>query len=177
MTASTQMNLQSVLALQQQSLFGKHDPVFRMILSSVLAGAVLAFQIVMTVITGKSNSLGWTVCLVVSAVFALLLYMALLLPRLMYKNMGNMKDAWNTYTFLEDKMQIETRSGEAYHATAELAYSAILRVAETSQYFFIYTTAQSAFVIDKSRIEGGSYEELRELLIGRPQTHYIACRY
>ena len=114
---------------------------------------------------------------IVAAVVMQLYYMALILPRLMYKNMGKMKDAVNLYTFGEEKMTIETDGADAYHATGELDYSAIQRVAETSEFFFLYTTSQAAFVIDKNKIEGGTYEELRQILTANGKTQYIACRW
>lgn len=55
-------------------------------------------------------------------------------------------------------------SGEAYNSHQEIDYGKLLKAVEKNEWFMLYITSVSVYVINKSEITEGTPDELRELL-------------
>lgn len=78
---------------------------------------------------------------------------------------GQFAEIVNTYVFGEDRFQIETKIGKKAE-TKEVLYSELVRVVERKDAFYLYVSAQLAFLIQKKNIVEGTAEDLRRLLLG-----------
>ena len=73
-------------------------------------------------------------------------------------------------------MKVFTKS-EEYNGEAEIEYSVFIKIYETSKYFFLYQTNNQVFLVDKSTIEGGSVEGIRNKLSSFVKDKYFICKY
>ena len=87
-----------------------------------------------------------------------------------------MKDAENEYIFCDNVLKTFTKSQE-YNGEAKFEYSLFVKVYETSKYFFMYQTNNQVLIVDKSTIEGGTVEEIRNKLSAFVKDKYILCKY
>lgn len=68
----------------------------------------------------------------------------------------------NTYTFHENRFEIVTRiKNKREHK--EVLYDDLIAVKERKNAFYLYVTAQLAFLVEKKNITEGSAEELRSI--------------
>ena len=98
------------------------------------------------------------------------------LHKIQYNAMAKLKDAENEYLFCDNILKIYTRSAD-YNAEAEVEYSFFVKVYETSKHLFLYQTKNQVFIVDKSTIEGGTAEDIRNKLFGFLKNKYIVCKY
>ena len=87
-----------------------------------------------------------------------------------------MRDAENIYLFGDDILKVFTKS-EEYNGEAEMEYSLFAKVYETSDYFFLYQANNQAFLVDKSTVEGGSVDDIRNKLSSFVKDKYYICKY
>lgn len=97
------------------------------------------------------------------------------MPRIQYKSLAKMKDIENTYTFCDDAFKVSSKSDE-YNSETQIAYSMLLKVYESSEYFFLYHASYQCFIVKKSSIEGGSVDDLRNKLYSVVKKYNI-CHY
>ena len=175
-TASAVHDLRSFKALYRLMLCGRHDPKGRLTLFLTVYGILYAIIIAELIILGGSTLL--YVVLGVSAAFILLYcYMYFLLPRIKYKAAGSPKDMRNSYVFMEDELRVNTFKGEEQLQKDTLKYPELFKVMESSEYFFIFMSRQSVYLVDKSTIHNGTREDIMGALAALPKGKYIACRY
>ena len=67
------------------------------------------------------------------------------------------------FTFHDDHF-VSTSTGELSTGTAEVKYTALYRVFETKDCFYLYQQMSSSFIIEKSNFTSGTPEELSEIL-------------
>ena len=77
----------------------------------------------------------------------------------------------------QDKKIDAYTKGEAYNGQAEIKYALLVKVMETSKYFFLYQNNTQVFIVDKSMIVGGTAEEIRNKLSSVTRNRYIICKY
>lgn len=99
-----------------------------------------------------------------------------ILPEIQYRSLAKMKDTENNYIFTENTLKIQTKS-EVHSGESEIEYAMIQKVYETSGYFFIYITGNQVFIVDKSTVEGGSHDDIRNKLGDYLKDKYIICKY
>ncbi len=99
-----------------------------------------------------------------------------ILPEIQYKSLSKMKETENNYIFSDNVLKIQTKS-EVHSGEHEIEYAMIQKVYETSGYFFIYITRNQVFIVDKSTVEGGSHEDIRNKLGDYLKGKYIICKY
>lgn len=87
-----------------------------------------------------------------------------------------MKETENEYVFCDDVLRTFTKSQE-YNGEAVIECSLFVKVYETSKYFFMYQTNNQVSIVDKSTIEGGTVEEIRNKLSAFVKDKYILCKY
>ena len=109
-------------------------------------------------------------------IIALDLYLYFVAPKLRYRALEKMKDIENNYLFKDNALKVSSKS-EEYSGEAEIEYSLFIKVYETSAYFFLFQPNNQAFIIDKSTIEGGSADDIRNKLTSFVKNKYFICRY
>ena len=98
-------------------------------------------------------------------------YLYFILPKIRYKALVKMKGTENEYTFCEDVIKIVTTNND-YNGTAEINYSLLVKVCETSKYFFLFQTKNQVLVVDKSTIENGTADDVKNKLISYVRDKY-----
>ena len=172
--AKCKSNFESIRALTYLSLSKKANPKKRFLTWSIISG-VLAVIIVLEMIIFSDAMFIELLCVAV-VLFLLECYLYLILPKIRYKALAKMKDAENEYVFCDNVLKTFTKSKE-YNGEAEIEYSLFVKVYETSGYLFLYQTNNQVFVVDKSTVEGGTIEEIRNKLSFYVKDKYIICKY
>ena len=173
--AKCKFNFDSIRALNHLTMFKKADPKKRLIFWFV------AFAILFVVIILEIVAFGFDTTLAVLLgveIFGLLLiyFWYFIIPKIQYKSLAKMQNVENQYIFCDDVLKTFTKSQE-YNGEAEIEYSLFVKVYETSKYFFMYQTNNQVFIVDKSTIEGGTVEEIRNKLSAFVKDKYILCKY
>ena len=173
--AKCKFGFESISALTHLTMFKKANPKNRMIFWSV-AFAVL-FAIIILEIIAFGMDLILLVLLGVEILWLMMMcFWYFIIPRIQYKALAKMKDAENEYVFCDNVLKTFTKSQE-YNGEAEIEYSLFVKVYETSKYFFMYQTNNQVLIVDKSTIEGGTVEEIRNKLSAFVKDKYILCKY
>ena len=172
--AKCKFDFDSIRALTHLSLFKKANPKKRFLTWSIIS-AILAVVIIFEIIVFSDAMLIELLC-VAGVLFLLECYLYFLLPKIRYKALAKMKDAENEYIFCDNVLKTFTKSQE-YNGEAEIEYSLFEKVYETTNYLFLYQTNNQVFIVDKSTIEGGTVEEIRNKLSAFVKNKYIVCKY
>ena len=172
--AKCKFDFDSIRALTHLSLFKKANPKKRFLTWSIIS-AILTVVIIFEIIVFSDAMLIELLC-VAGVLFLLECYLYFLLPKIRYKALAKMKDAENEYIFCDNVLKTFTKSQE-YNGEAEIEYSLFEKVYETTNYLFLYQTNNQVFIVDKSTIEGGTVEEIRNKLSAFVKNKYIVCKY
>ena len=156
------------------SLFKKANPKKRFLTWSIVL-TILAVIIVLEMIIFSDAMLIELLCVAI-VLFLLECYLFFLLPKIRYKALAKMVDTENEYIFCDNVFKTFTKNKE-YNGEAEIEYSLFVKVYETSKYIFMYQTNNQVFIVDKSTIEGGTVEEIRNKLSAFIMDKYILCKY
>ncbi len=173
--AKCRFDFNSIRALTHLSLFKKANPKKRITFWSV-AFAILFIIIIFEIIAFGADTI-LLVLLGVEIVWLILMYFwYFIIPKMQYKSLAKMKDAENEYIFCDNVLKVFTKSQE-YNGEAEIEYSLFVKVYETTQYLFLYQTNNQVFIVDKSTVEGGTAEDIRNKLSTYVKNKYIICKY
>lgn len=174
-TASCQMTLESIKALVHLSMFRKGDPKKRMISFFILAAAVFLIVMGEIFLVGPDGTL--VILLLVMAVLCLLMCCNYYwLPKLQYNKMAHLRGAVNTYTFREEDVLIATQA-EGFSGESTVGYGTIVKAMETRDYFFLYQTKATVYLVDKSTVSSSKAAQLRKKLQTSIGGKYILCDY
>lgn len=172
--ASCRLDLESMKALVHLRAYRNKNPKKRLTALLIMLPLLYALIIFEMVVFGISALL--VVMLVVTVALTFLtVYTHFLLPKASYKRLGVMQGSVNSYTFRDEDIVVSTKGSE-YNGDALISYSVIVSVSETSRYFFLTQTNSTAFVVDKSTVEGGTAEQLRQKLQA-VVPKYVICKY
>ena len=173
--AKCKFDFESIRALTHLSMFKKANPKNRMIFWS--AAFAILFIIIILVIIAFGFDTTLAVLLGVEIFGLLLIYFwYFIIPKIQYKSLAKMQNVENQYIFCDDVLKTFTKSQE-YNGEAEIEYSLFVKLYETSKYLFLYQTNNQVFIVDKSTIEGGTVEEIRNKLSAFVKDKYILCKY
>ncbi len=89
----------------------------------------------------------------------------------MYKRSGAYRDTVNEFVFTDDALTARTNA-EGMNESASVAYSSLVKLTETDDYFMIFPDNKRFLVVDKATVEGGTVDELREKLLSVPGIEY-----
>ena len=165
----------SIRALSHLQFYGKYNPKVRMRLRMCFYLAVLSLFVVNIILFGFEQKFltMFVVCLLVIffECFAFFIY-----PKIQFRAMAKLQYASNEYTFCDDVLKVVTVS-DYFQGNEELRYSLFIKVYETSAFFFLFQTKTQVLIVDKSTIENGTEEEIRNQLTASMQGKYIVCHY
>ena len=106
----------------------------------------------------------------------LMAFLYFMLPGITYKSNKNLQNIENKFVFSDDEITIASEN-QGYKGNATMKYNLINKVYETKKYIYIYINRAQAYIIDKTQIDGGRIEELRETITSRiPKKKYIICK-
>ena len=172
--AKSKFDYDSVAAITHLSVFKKRNPKKHFIISTIISAiCVVSFKILMTLFYDFIFMELFAISILVLILEG---YLYLILPRITYNALKKMKNTENEYIFNDNILNIFSKSAE-YTGTAQIEYSLFVRAYETSEFFFLYQTNNQAFVVDKSTIENGTAEEIRNKLKSFIGNKYIVCKY
>lgn len=161
-------DFESVKALTHLSMYRKVNPHKCFMLIVIFFG----LSLLMALFLIHSRVLSIVSC----AIFILGCFLHFVYPRIQFRALNKLQYMENEYTFFDDHISVSSK-GEEYNGTAELKYSLIPKVVESSRYFFIYQSKNAVFIVDKATITGGSVEDIRDKLIGFVGKKYMICNY
>ena len=173
--AKCRYDFDSIKALTHLSAYKKSDPKKAMQLRAGLC-SVLLFAIIAEHITIGLHLLAIILISAVLIVLLLDLFMYFVLPKIQFKALAKMRAVENDYLFCDNVLKITTKS-EEYNGEAEIEYSLFVKVYETSKYFFIYQTGNQVLLVDKSTVDGGSVDDIRNKLSSFVKNKYYICKY
>lgn len=123
------------------------------------------------------NSIFLVILLAVFVIVILLqIYMYFGLPKIRYKSVDKFVNLQNNFIFTEKNMIVSSDMGD-YSGTTNIEYSILFKVMETSEYFFVFIQKQQVFLVDKSTVQGGTIEDVREVIKNALGKQYIICKY
>ena len=173
--AKCKFDFDSIRALTHLTMFKKANPKKRLIFWSV-AFAILFIVIILEIIAFGMDLILLVLLGVEMLWLMLMCFWYFIIPKIQYKSLAKMKEIENEYVFCDDVLRTFTKSQE-YNGEAVIEYSLFVKVYETSKYFFMYQTNNQVFIVDKSTIEGGTVEEIRNKLSAFVKDKYILCKY
>ncbi|MBQ3005583.1 MAG: YcxB family protein [Clostridia bacterium] len=184
--ASVQHNFETSKALAYITAFKKYNPKKRFIFLTVLRLVLLLVVVFELAILlyfesayGIVYNFKWFMILFIIISLWLIasgFWVYYFFPKIQYNSMLKMKNFRDEY-FFSDEAFIDTVSNEEYNERTEIRYSMLFKVYETSQYFFIFRNKIEAYVVDKSTIEGGTAEDIRNKLSEVLKDKYYICNY
>ena len=70
-----------------------------------------------------------------------------------------------------------TSIGAAFSGESRVEYPVFVKVFETSRYFFLFQTKNQVYPVDKSSLESGCADEIRNKLKEFVKNQYKICKY
>ncbi len=173
--AKSKYDYEAIRALIRISAFKKDNPKVVYIVSVVYGLSLAMIITVAGMFYGWMNMYNYLLGVIV---FILLLmnWAYFWLPKITYNKMVEFRNLENEFTFLDDSLKIISKNGK-YTGEAEFKYSILPKVIENSKYILVYQNKSQAYIVDKSTIEGGTVEELRNVLQAKINGKYIICKY
>ncbi len=173
--AKCKYDFDSVKALIHLTMFKKTNPKKRLMFWTVAFAILFGIIILEMVVFGVDSIL--LVLLGVEIIWLIVLYFCyFFIPKIQYKSLSIMKNIENEYIFCDDELKAFTTS-EEYSGEVAIVYSFFVKVYETTKYLFLYQTNNQVFIVDKSTVEGGTIEEIRNKLCDFVKDKYILCKY
>lgn len=174
--ATGKMDYQTVKAFVHASSYGKTKP--KKYLNFInISFAICAFLMTLIIIMGGGDSDAVLVVILDAVAIGLNYFLYYGFPKLQFKFLQKMQNIEQKYTFYDDFMTAICDE-ENFRGQTELKYTVIPKVIETSKYFFVFQASNQAYLVDKSTIENGTAEEIREKLSSFvPKKKYIICKY
>ena len=173
-SASCKLDRDAIKALTYLSVYKMAVPRQRFILWTIIYSA-LAALFLFKVLLSPSAVMVTALCVAVVILFSQI-YLYALLPGIKYRAMKNLADAENDYLFCEHTLKTTSRSSD-YLGSSEMEYSFFAKAYETSKYFFLFQTNNQVYIVDKSTVTGGSFEEIRNRISAYLKDKYYMCRY
>ena len=162
-------------AMSHVQSYKKKKPLKAMLLHIALAVVLGFLNFILIQMTGGEaiNSVAFFLCMII-VILEFVMYF--LLPRLQYNSMSKMKDISNDYIFRDEDFIASTDS-EQYKGNSVIRYSLLEKAVETGEYFLLFQNKRQVFLVDKSTVQGGTAEEIREKLRSVLGKKYITCKY
>lgn len=173
--ATCKYDLNSVKALNHLSMFKKAEPEKQITFLSVVFAILSAIILLETIIFGMDPVL--FILFGINVILDSFIYFCyFFLPKIQYNSLAKMKNGENKYIFGDNTLKIFLIS-EKYCGEAEIEYSFFVKVYETTKYLFLFQTKNQVFIVDKSTIEDGNVESIRNKLSSFLKDKYIICKY
>ena len=169
------LNYETIKASLHVTIYKKTKPKKAVFLRLLATALVMAFCIFDMVVFGFNSYmlLAFFMVFLAGLLFA---YMYFWLPKIRFKAMGKMQNVTNNYIFTDNAI-ICSSSMDGYEGKAEVNYSLICKVIETSKYVLVYQTKNNFYVLEKATVSGGSVDDLRRKLFSFLGENYVIYNY
>ena len=173
--ASCRYNIEVLKALVCYTLFKKAAPKKGLILWTIFCVVISAVQI-FEIFALEHNLIAYITLALVVFYLAFVYFCYFAVPKIRYKAMSVPKELEIEYAFYDDRLEIFTaKDGKIY--LKEIAYSSLVKVAETSKYWFLYFDGKRTYLVDKSTLEHGKVDDIRLRLGVFVGKKYYLCEY
>ena len=143
--------------------------IFHFFTALAIVIAILSFTWLNSVLAAVISTVG------IIAFFWIYL-MSFVRPKRYVKQSPALFQSGYTFIFDEDNFSI-MQTGDITSGTSTAQYSALIKVYETREMFYVYVTPVQAYLLPKKDIVKGTPEELRGLLQSKlPKGKYILCK-
>ena len=173
--AKSKYDYETVKALAHTDAYKRFNPKKTFTFWTAYSVVLIVIMIVLLFLWGSDR----TLIILLPVCIAVLLLDCFIywgLPKVQYKSLGKMANMENEFVFYEDVIKITSNNME-YSGEAELKYTVIPKVMETTKYLFVFQTKRQVYAIDKSTITNGTMEDIRRKLKNYVNNKYIMCRY
>lgn len=133
------------------------------IVISLLTGVAFEFDIPIITFLG--------IFIVLNILMSFLIYY---LPKKYYKSAEKIYEGINRYKFFRDYFTVEKNTDEA-KGNSEIKYSALYKIYEVNEYFYIFISRTQAYMVDKKGFEASEFDAVREIFknkLGRKYYKY-----
>ena len=173
--ATSVYDLKTVTALTRLNMFKKVNHKKRMRTFGIIDAILICIIVFELLAFGFATPLWLMLSVLIISTF-LYSYMYFLYPKIRYKASGKFADIKNHFVFYDDELAASTDSNE-YNGTSTIKYTMLYKVMETSEYFFLFQNKLSVYVVDKTTLQNGTADNIREKLLPILQKQYIVCKY
>ena len=97
-------------------------------------------------------------------------------PKKHYEALSKMKDEVSEFVFYEDKYQATTKSS-LRSVVEEVDYNMLVKVIETSKYIILFLGEATMEVVDKSTVNNGTVDDIRNKLKEYVRTNYLMADF
>ena len=108
--------------------------------------------------------------------FLLNCFMYTCFPRMQYKALSKAGEFENDFILGNKGIRVVSRS-KGYEGEAEVEYSIISKVMETSKYIFIYQKNNQVYIIDKTKIIQEEVQDIKNRFLQFAEIEYVICNY
>ena len=145
------------------NLFRSHYQVIAYCFSEVLMLGMVGYMIYTAISSGRLDEIIMAIAVSVLLILSFPL-MLIFLPQIMVSTSRGTIGAVNTYLFADGEVIIESNL-PTFNGQTQTKYDHMHCIYETGEVFYIYMTMQSAFILLKADIVGGSVEDLRAMFM------------
>ena len=97
-------------------------------------------------------------------------------PKKQYEALSKMKDELTEFVFYEDRYQSVTKSS-LRSVVEEVDYCMLVKVIETSKYIVLFLGEATMEVVDKSTVNNGTVDDIRNKLKEYVRTNYLMADF
>ena len=169
--AKSRHDIENFKSFSNVMLFGKRNPRMQFVVWLTLNLLISGLTTVLCLTRGNF-AFFLAMCFSLYSTFRFL-YLSLLRPRLAYKHSGFLKDREINFVFRDETYTVWVDT-EEIKGPAEIKYSLVVRVIETSENFFIYVWGGTIHIVRKSTIDEGDLEALRAKLLSITPKYFVA---
>ena len=172
--AKCKYDYEAIKALTRLLFSGKRNPKTIFAVNLILQAAVLILIIIKAIYS--SNNKEWLFFAIWLLLVIITVYCYYILPRIRYNALAKLKNTENDFVFCDSFMKIIS-NGFGLSGQTEIQYSTLVKVYETSKYFFVYQMKNSVIIVDKSTVTDGLPEDIRNRLQAFLGDKYYICKY
>lgn len=173
--ATTKMDLDTMKALTKITMFGKRNAIKRMLTFTVIYALIIALEM-WSIITFEVRATNVLILVIATVAITINPLLYFTMPKLNYKKLGKLRDSINEYVFTDEGFT-ETVIGDGVSGNANIDYSVIQKIYESNDYFYLFNTNRSAYIIDKRSIENKDDIIQLENLLYKKVPNYTRCNY
>jgi hypothetical protein len=160
-SAKTNYDLERLLRLN--NFYYSKKKAFWIFLAAAFALILSAFVLNVALNLGDSTI---TFCFIFAIIMiAVLIFSCFVLPRFLLKKSPSLNEEI-LIEFYDDKFAIFSKMANG-SGNSEFSYTAIRKIMESKQDFYLFISTRQAFVIDKAAVSLGTSDELKSFLISK----------
>ena len=173
--AKCRFDKETIRALTHVSAYKKSNPRKTLTVRMILCIFLLVITLAEILFIGF-DPVFFLIFFAVLLVIFLDCFMYFLLPVIQYKALVRLQNIENEYLFCDDALLV-TSNGAAFSGESRVEYPVFVKVFETSRYFFLFQTKNQVYPVDKSSLESGCADEIRNKLKEFVKNQYKICKY